>query len=416
MAPSPRAAPACPSSVVDLAVRVVVVVLLAQPDENPLDFLLARQAATRHVPGDFLPSRHGRYRAGECQPRGRLAVRFALLLALALTVASGYADAQQRQRPSQPPSPSTTQRQQPNQAEGTNTQQNRDAEPRGTEDKPVVVKVLPAEKTAAERTQETQDRSDKASADWWMVRLTAALAVVGVLQFLALIGQAIVFGIQARRLSESVDLTRTVADRQEHDMAESIAEASRAAVAMERVAASLAETAGLTRDNHQLLREMQERQAHISSLQLRAYVSARFANIVPQNDAIGIRFEPRMMLINTGHTPAYNVRHRMAADVQPFPLPSDFAFPLPDFHPEAGAGTMGPQQNFIVSGVAPRLYNAQEVAAIKNGTAIRLYAWGEILYDDAFRVEHRTNFSVSFGWLNDKEIMSFNTRRRNDAT
>jgi hypothetical protein len=101
-----------------------------------------------------------------------------------------------------PPPSSTTQPNQSNQGEGAKTQQNRDADQRGTQGKPVIVKVLPAEKTAAERAQEVKDREDKAGADWWMVRLTAVLAIVG-------IGQGIVFAIQAIQLRNSVNLIAT---------------------------------------------------------------------------------------------------------------------------------------------------------------------------------------------------------------
>jgi hypothetical protein len=44
--------------------------------------------------------------------------------------------------------------------------------------------------------------------------------------------QLVVFGRQAQRLRESIDLTRTIADRQERDTRDSIAEAARAATAM----------------------------------------------------------------------------------------------------------------------------------------------------------------------------------------
>jgi hypothetical protein len=125
---------------------------------------------------------------------------------------------------------------QPPQREGSATQQAASPEQRGSEDHPVVVKVLPAEKTAEERAQEQHDRSDKSSADWWLIRLTGALAFVGILQFAALIVQAIVFRVQATALRESVDLTRNIADRQERDMRDSITEAARAATAMRDVA------------------------------------------------------------------------------------------------------------------------------------------------------------------------------------
>jgi len=133
---------------------------------------------------------------------------------------------------SQPPSPSGAEREQLYQGEGRKAGQKRGTEPRGTEDQPIIAKILPAEKTAAEREQEERDRRAKVAADLWNLRLTTALIGVGTLQFLALVGQAIVFGIQARRLRDSIDLTRTIADRQERDTRDSITEAARAASAM----------------------------------------------------------------------------------------------------------------------------------------------------------------------------------------
>jgi hypothetical protein len=132
----------------------------------------------------------------------------------------------------QPPFPSSREEIQSPQDKPAASQRRTASEQRGTEDRPAVVKIFPTEKTDAERAQEENDRADKASADWWLRVLTGALVVVGVMQFLALIGQAIVFVMQARSLRESIDLTRTIADRQERDMRDSIDEANRAASAM----------------------------------------------------------------------------------------------------------------------------------------------------------------------------------------
>ncbi len=140
------------------------------------------------------------------------------------------------------------------------------AEQRGTEDRPAIVKILPAEKSEAERSQEQQDRLDKASADRWMIRLTGALAIVGVLQFAALIVQARVFFVQARALRDSVDLTRKVASQQERDMHASITEANRAATAMEGVAAAMTTSVANTR-------QLIETQRQYAKAQMRAYLS-----------------------------------------------------------------------------------------------------------------------------------------------
>ncbi len=50
-----------------------------------------------------------------------------------------------------------------------------------------------------------------------MVRFTAVLGFIGFLQFLALIGQGFASGFKAKRLSQSIDLTRKIADRQGSD-------------------------------------------------------------------------------------------------------------------------------------------------------------------------------------------------------
>src|SRR5271155_1038262 len=188
-------------------------------------------------------------------------------------------------QPLQPPSPSAGESQRPPQQKPSAANQPAGNEQRGTEDRPVVVKVLPSEKTETERAQEQHDRFEKSSSDWWIVRLTGALALVGILQFLALIGQAIVFRIQANALRESVDLTREVSGHQERDMRASIAEASRAATAMDKVVTSI--------------QTMTDEQREFWQRQMRAYVFIQTINIfnvaappTPTPDGQQVRWTP----------------------------------------------------------------------------------------------------------------------------
>jgi hypothetical protein len=75
-----------------------------------------------------------------------------------------------------------------------------------------------------QRSDDYTNRSqDETPSDRW---LNGGLILVGILQLL-------VFGEQARQLRKSIDLTRTIAERQEKDMRDSIGEASRAAAAAE---------------------------------------------------------------------------------------------------------------------------------------------------------------------------------------
>jgi hypothetical protein len=117
-------------------------------------------------------------------------VRSALIIAAAMILAASVpVNAQQRPShkptppaavPLQPPIPSSAEAQKPPQNESSTTQQPANPQQRGTEDRPVVVKVLPSEKTTEERAQEAADRSDKSSADWWLVRFALWIGVAAV--------------------------------------------------------------------------------------------------------------------------------------------------------------------------------------------------------------------------------------------
>lgn len=117
--------------------------------------------------------------------------------------------------------------------------------------------------------------------------------------------------------------------RHANNLEASIVEAGRSATAMERVSETLADPAASAAENTRLVREMTERQSHIAALRLRGYLSIQFVGVVPQDNQTGYRFEPRVFILNTGHTPAYKVRHRINANVLSFPTPAEFDFPLP---------------------------------------------------------------------------------------
>ncbi len=71
-------------------------------------------------------------------------------------------------------------------------------EERGTEQAPLVIKVLPPLNEHEKSATEKQERQDKSESDWWLVKLTGVLAAIGVMQL-------IVFGFQARRLRQTVE-------------------------------------------------------------------------------------------------------------------------------------------------------------------------------------------------------------------
>jgi hypothetical protein len=249
--------------------------------------------------------------------------------------------------------------------------------------------------------QNAAERKEEAPTDWWLDWFTGGLVCVGILQLF-------VFGDQARKLRESIDLTRDISDRQERDTRVSIAEAARAASEMERVAIGIAESVENTR-------KMSEDQREFWQKQMRAYASVRFGAMVNQDIASQLRFEARMIIINTGHTPAHNVCYRANAAVMPFPLPADFDFPLPPESPIASAGMLAPQQTFIVGAVINKFYPEEEAEIIRKSGEQRVFAWGTVNYVDAFGVDRFVNFSQNFLWLRDNTVMGYNTRRHNDA-
>jgi hypothetical protein len=104
-----------------------------------------------------------------------------------------------------------------------------------------------------------------------------------------------------------------------------------------------------------------------------------------------------MTLQNFGNTPAYKVISNTHADVFPFPLPQDFQ--LPPFIETGSSANVGPHQNFIITGVAGRVFSDDEVNEIQFGSKKRLYVYGRIHYEDAFGVSRQINFCQAILWL-----------------
>lgn len=81
---------------------------------------------------------------------------------------------------------------------------------RGTEQSPVFVKITPSEVLQDKPESATAKEDDKASADWWMVKLTGVLAFIGFFQL-------IVFGWQAHRLKQTIDTMERLGKKQSED-------------------------------------------------------------------------------------------------------------------------------------------------------------------------------------------------------
>jgi len=279
---------------------------------------------------------------------------------------------------------------------------------RGTEQSPVFVKVLPPEKTHDESANDKTKALgfDNSSAEWWMVRLTAAIAIIGLIQ-------TIVFGIQAHRQKQTISKMDEIATSQTRDVQASIAEATRAATAMENVATSMAESAESVRTSVAINREIADTQKLVTELQSRAYLVAIFAAMTPQNDTTNIRFQPHIQIENRGNTPAYDVRFSISADVAAFPLRDEFTFALPP-QPLGHSSAIGPGLHKLISGVVPKIYPKVEADQVCMGVGQRVIAWGIVKYRDAFKIERSLKFGFTFYQIG-ASWMSMDTERHNDA-
>jgi hypothetical protein len=108
-------------------------------------------------------------------------------------------------------------------------QQQPQADKRGTLDSPFVVKPLPAEKNQQEADEDARDKSEKR----WNDRITIFVAIATAV---ILILQLIVFGLQARRLRQTIEAMKKIGADQSRDMQASIAVAKEAAEAAMKAA------------------------------------------------------------------------------------------------------------------------------------------------------------------------------------
>lgn len=305
------------------------------------------------------------------------------------------------------------------QAQSGGPQSPRAVDQRGTEQSPVVVKILPSAKTNDEIAQEQQNRSARAENDKQIIKINNRLVVIGFLQLVVFFGQLGVFGYQAWKLRQTV---QAAAD-QSVEMKKSVAESIRAAAAMEDVAGSMSTVAQTTLQNVQHLRqtvatnrEIADRQKMLGELQLRAYVNVIIGTATFQERGKNIKFGASPLLVNSGATPAKKLRYVIRAAVLPVPLPDGFVFP--DTTPSQSVeGMIPPHQNRTISASVEDFCDDQEVDDIKIGKGRMLFTWGTVNYEDAFGVNQTTEFCQTLMFLPpDNRVLGFYTPNRNTAT
>jgi hypothetical protein len=274
------------------------------------------------------------------------------------------------------------------------------ADQRGTEQAPLIVKVVP--KTNAEAAQEAQEKRDKSAADWWLVRLTGVLGAVGFLQLL-------VFGWQGWQLRKTVRITRDAGQSQSQDMAAAIAQSARAASAMESVAESMGKN----------VISVQESVATTKAnwaAQMRAYLSISPGALIEQDDNKEVKIELQPWIVNNGLTPAHEVRYNAKVQVLRIPIADNFTFPLPPMAPAPSTTTVGPRQQTFMITAADDLLARNVLAELKQPGGRRLVIYGTVTYKDAFGNPWWTNFCYFIIWGSAGQPAWIAAHRHNEST
>ena len=216
---------------------------------------------------------------------------------------------------------------------------------------------------------------------------TGVLALVTTLLFIA------TYLLWRTTVGLSRDAKTTGAD-QAAKMQKSIAEAGRAATAMEGVADSMAINAEQIVESVSISKEMAARQKILGETQLRAYLSVLIGDALYQDSRL--RFEARPRLVNTGSTPARNVRWRIKCAILPNELPPNFRFDISG--PRKGSGFIPQGQSVQMQSAVEARIPDGDVLTTKTGGEQSLHVWGYVIYEDIFRRTHRTTFAQQLFW------------------
>lgn len=189
------------------------------------------------------------------------------------------------------------------------------------------------------------------------------------------------------------------------NMKDSIAEAAKAATAMQTVATTMSA-------NVELVKKMQESLPK----QMRAYIAVDFGTPTYQDEKI--KFGGNPQIINTGNTPAKNIGYRIAAAILNSKNPEALTFDEGNWH--LNDAVLHPRQSFVIHGIVDDLFPETELEGIFTGEHRRLYVWGTVVYEDVFGGKWETNFCHNFSFYHDESstfrYLGFYHPKHNNAT
>ena len=241
---------------------------------------------------------------------------------------------------------------------------------RGTEQIPLVVKIVPAEASPEQKQQD----DEKAELDQQTVRnliiSTNKLLFIGTaILAIATGGLALVAFFQMRNARESIAASVKLAD------------------------------AAVAHAGHAEQVRVSEKSAE---RQLRAYVSAipNFIAFHPNNNSFSIRY----VITNHGQTPAYQMAGQVTIEVLSYPLPPDWQFPTPpEMQSRLSRSILFPGQRSPAITKMRQSIGASEIIQVTAGTERRIFVYGVIRYLDVFDRPQHTRFCYS---VSDGELLS----------
>lgn len=227
---------------------------------------------------------------------------------------------------------------------------------RGTEQSPLVIRVVQPAKSEAETSEETR----------------------------------------ARREVRALELKRSALDQRLADATDDLAFWTKilALVALVQFAAIIMQTWILRRTLRATEQAAKSADYAVRSAEstavheLRAYISATPDHIYnfSVTQALGIKATIR----NAGKTPAYGVAPRSRVALLPFPLPANYQFP--ELPPVSAAFTLHPEETIFHTTYSESSFTQAEINAAIDGSKLRIYMFGEISYEDAFGQKRITEF------------------------
>jgi hypothetical protein len=216
--------------------------------------------------------------------------------------------------------------------------------------------------------------------------------------------------VEMRKTGEQTDQLIRENIAQSASLEQSVAETARFASAMEGVAKSLEVTAEASKQ------AAAASQQSIASLrqQMRAWLTVIVGGGVYQEREKSLKFDGRPTILNTGLTPARNVRTRSKSAILPIPLPVDFDQSIADGE-EEGGNCIGAHQNAQTIAIVEDYVPDEQVGDIKTGKGLGMYTWGFVTYEDVFGEIHTTKFCQRLTWLPDGNVFGNYIPGRNDV-